>query len=95
MSQTTSHEWFQPKITALIAEAEAAGIAPDVSIAVITDLVNGPLFTSAPLQTEEKWNQDIGEPDYQANINAPVTSEPLADDSMGNSMPFVPSGKRT
>jgi hypothetical protein len=90
MPPTTPHAWFQPKLTALIAEAEAAGIARDVSIAVITDLVNGPLFSSAPLQNDENWNRDIGEPDEQVNINAPITAEPLADDSMGNSMPSVP-----
>ena len=91
---TSSHDWFRPKLTTLIAEAEAAGIARDVSIAVITDLVNGPQFSKAPLQTEEGWNQDIGEPDNAVNINAPVTSEPLADDHMRTSTPMMPRNNR-
>jgi hypothetical protein len=95
MPQTTPHEWFKPKLTALIAEAEAAGITRDVSVGVITDLVNGPLFSTAPLQNEENWNQDIGEPDYHANINAPQAAEPIDVGGPGDSLPFVPRGNWT
>ena len=44
-------------------EAEAAGIARDVSMAVITDLVNGPLAAPVPAPEGANPNQDIGEPD--------------------------------
>ena len=60
-------DWFSPRLTALMAEAEAAGIARDVSVAVITDLVNGALSADVPEPTGENPNQDIGEPDYMAS----------------------------
>jgi hypothetical protein len=58
-----AHEWFRPKLIALLAEAEEAGFARDVAEAVITDLINGELSAGiavAPL--DEHWAQDIGEP---------------------------------
>ena len=61
------HDWFEPRLSALLAEAETAGIARDVSVAVITDLVNGALSADVPAPTGENPNQDIGEPDYMAN----------------------------
>ena len=61
------HHWLEPRLTSLMAEAEAAGIARDVSVAVITDLVNGALAAGVPEPTGENANQDIGEPDYMAN----------------------------
>ena len=60
------HRWFRPRLIALIAEAESAGMARDVSVAVITDLVNGPLSSDVPAPTGDNPNQDIGEPDYMA-----------------------------
>jgi hypothetical protein len=66
----------------LVAEAAAAGIDRDVSVAVITDLINGPYFGTAPPAADENWNQDIGEPDYLVN----VTIAP-ADDSVTDAMP--------
>lgn len=91
MNAPAPHDWYQPKLEALVAEAEAAGIARDVSVAVITDLINGPAFSQAPLQTEEGWNQDIGEPDYDVNVNNPITGDAPSDGTMPNPMPFVPS----
>ena len=64
---TTPHEWFRPKLTALMAEAEAAGIASDVSVAVMTDLINGDLSADVPAPTGGNPNQDIGEPEAMAN----------------------------
>ena len=61
------HQWFRPRLTALMAEAEAAGIARDVSVAVITDLVNGAFSSDVPAPTGENPNQDIGEPSTAAN----------------------------
>ncbi len=66
------HQWFRTRLVALMAEAQAAGMAHDVSVAVITDLVNGPLSADAPLPTGENANQDIGEPDYMANQDSGV-----------------------
>jgi len=61
--QKTAHDWFKPRLAALVAEAEAAGYARDISVAVITDLVNGTLSPLAPIATDETWDHDIGEPD--------------------------------
>jgi hypothetical protein len=44
MTQTPAHKWLYPKLTALIAEAERTGIARDVAVAVLTDLITGPEF---------------------------------------------------
>jgi hypothetical protein len=72
MTGQSAHDWWRPKLTAMVAEAEAAGIAQDVSVAVIDDLINAPPFNTAPPETDEDWNKDIGEPDYMVNPdNAP------------------------
>ncbi len=79
MPQTSPHEWLRPKLSALVAEAEAAGIARDVSVAVITDLINGPLGAPEPAPTGENPNLDIGEPPSAASAES-GTHAPLADD---------------
>ena len=66
------HEWFRPRLISLISEAESAGMARDVSVAVITDLVNGPLSADVPLPTGDNPNQDIGEPDSMAAAESGV-----------------------
>lgn len=63
MAQILAHEWYTPKLEALLAEADAAGIARDVSVAAITDLVNGKLSAPTPPPSEANPDQDIGEPD--------------------------------
>jgi hypothetical protein len=72
-----------------VAEARAAGMAADISVAVITDLINGPEFSVAPLQPEEGWNQDIGEPDYLVNVNDPTSAKTAEQGAFPNPMPFV------
>ncbi len=67
MPDILAHDWFRPKLTALLAEADAAGYARDVSQAAITDLVNGALASAAPAKADEAWAQDIDEPDYMVN----------------------------
>ena len=62
MPDLSPHAWLEPKLAALLAEAANAGIARDVSVAVITDLVNGRLAAATPPPTEDDPNQDIGEP---------------------------------
>jgi hypothetical protein len=65
MSGTDPFDWLRPRLSALVEAAEQAGIARDISVAVITDLINGPQFSPAPPEGvvgDENWNQDIGEP---------------------------------
>jgi hypothetical protein len=82
MPPISPHDWLRPRLSALVAEAAAAGIDRDVSVAVITDLINGPDFGADPPAADENWNQDIGAPDYLAN----VTIAP-ADDDVTDAMP--------
>jgi hypothetical protein len=89
MTDVSPHDWLRPKLAALMKEAEAAGIAPDVSVAVITDLVNGALFTATPPEADENWNKDIGEPDEFVNQNEPLTAEPGVADPVPNPMAGV------
>lgn len=44
-----AHEFLLPRLSALVNEAEASGIARDVAVAVLIDLVTSPGFdTAAP-----------------------------------------------
>ncbi len=52
MTGSPLHDWALPRLTALIADAEQAGFAPDATVAVLTDLVCGPVFNHAPLPVE-------------------------------------------
>jgi len=61
MPEMTAHDWFRPRLIALLAEAERAGYARDVAEAVITDLVNGALAAAVPAP-DENWAHDLGEP---------------------------------
>ncbi len=88
MTTLSPHEWLQPRLAALMDEAQQAGIARDVSVAVITDLVNGKLASATPTPAdqglaEEGWNQDIGEP--LTAVNGPPDTAP--DQSSGEPMP--------
>lgn len=82
MTDASPHAWLRPKLAALVAEAEAAGIARDVSVAVITDLINGLLSADTPQPSAADPNQDIGEPNSAANAGAPYYSTP--DEPMEN-----------
>jgi hypothetical protein len=63
------HDWFRPRLKTLVAEAARAGYALDVAVAVITDIINEAPFNVAPLETDEGWNQDIGQPpDLSADL---------------------------
>jgi hypothetical protein len=91
MPQLAAHDWFGPKLGALVAEAEAAGFARDVAVAVITDLINGPQFNTAPLETDETWNQDIGEPDYMVNPDGTRATNAPDQTARPDPMPFIGS----
>jgi hypothetical protein len=86
MSESPPHDWFRPRLVALVAEARQAGFAQDVSVAVITDLMNGDLFTVAAPAPDEDWNRDIGEPDGAVNQTIGNTL-PTADDGSMMQMP--------
>ncbi len=79
MAQVSPHDWLLPRLTELVKNAEAAGIDRGVSVAVITDLINGPSFSGDELAFDEKWNQDIDEPAYMVNADKSVSDESLAD----------------
>ena len=51
MSGAPLHDWLLPRIEALLHEAEAAGYARDVVVAVLIDLVTSPPF-DPPDQSE-------------------------------------------
>jgi hypothetical protein len=84
MDPTSAHDWLRPKLTALFAEAEVAGFAQDVCVAVITDLVNSAPFAASQLVADENYNQDTGEPDYMVNQNVPISAESTAVDPVAN-----------
>ncbi len=83
MPDPSPHAWLEPRLSALMAEAEAAGIARDVSVAVITDLVNGRLSAPLPPPSGENADRDIGEPDSAihhgpASIPADAAANPIS-----------------
>ncbi len=88
MNTAAPHAWFEPKLVALMAEANAAGIARDVSVAVITDLVNGKLAAGVPPPQEANPNQDIGEPGYMVP-HGPDTSLNDTGESVRNPLDHV------
>jgi hypothetical protein len=48
-SNSTAHDFLLPRLTALVNEAVTSGIARDVAVAVLIDLVTSPVFdTAAP-----------------------------------------------
>jgi hypothetical protein len=52
MSPTPLHDWLTPRLEALLREAEAAGFARDVALAVLLDLITAfpsDLSPDAPL----------------------------------------------
>ncbi len=77
MPAMLAHEWFEPRLLALLAEADKAGYARDVSQAAITDLVNGALAAAVPSSPlDDNWAQDIGEPVELAHAMPPKDSLP-------------------
>jgi len=80
------HDWFRPRLAALMAKAAEAGIARDVSIAVITDLVNSAPVSVGPTEGDDDWNKDIGEPEEFVNVNNPLSSQPSLGEAVPNPM---------
>jgi len=53
-SESPAHDFLLPRLTALIDEAVGQGIARDVAVAVLIDLVTSPNFdTAAPKPTDD------------------------------------------
>jgi hypothetical protein len=77
----SAHDWFRPRLQALVAEGQQAGFARDVAVAVITDLMNGALSAPVPAGGDDDWNRDIGEPD--SAVNGAPTQDPAAGPSYG------------
>ncbi len=48
MSQTPAHDWIRPRLDALLAAAAQAGIAREVAIATLADLIEGPAYNPPP-----------------------------------------------
>ncbi|HQT77161.1 MAG TPA: hypothetical protein PLD10_08940 [Rhodopila sp.] len=46
-SRTPAHDYLLPRLTALVDDAVASGIARDVAVAVLIDLVTSPRFNTA------------------------------------------------
>ena len=78
MSEIDPRAWLYPRLDALVAEAEKAGIARDMTVALVTDIINGPPFNVGPNEAvaDENWNKDIGETD--AMVNEDTTSGDLS-----------------
>ncbi len=57
-----AHAWLQPRLTALLAEAEKAGIARDVAVAVLMDLLSAPPFDTAAPSPVPYTDLDPGQP---------------------------------
>jgi hypothetical protein len=89
MPDIAPHDWFRPRLSALVAEAEADGIARDVAIAVITDIVNSAPLSVGPTESDDDWNKDIGEPEEFVNVNNPLSSQPSLGDEVPNPLDRV------
>ncbi len=84
MTDTAPRDWFYPKIEALVAEAEQAGIARDMTVAMVTDIINGPPFNVGPEPTaDEDWNKDVGETDAMVNLDTTGGLAPLDETVVG------------
>lgn len=90
-----AHEWFKPRLAALLAEADKAGFARDVAQAAITDLVNG-AFAAGPTNpsSDDNWARDIGEPAELAHEMVPTEGLPPETGGAGLSRGRAPGLRR-
>lgn len=59
-SKSPAHDFLLPRLTALVTDAVASGIARDVAVAVLIDLVTSPTFdTAAPAPDTDSEPHDI------------------------------------
>jgi hypothetical protein len=84
MSETEPRDWLYPRLEALVADAERAGITRDMTVALVTDIINGPPFNVGPdLTADEGWNKDIGETDAMVNLDTTGGLAPLDEAVVG------------
>ena len=87
MAETAPRDWIYPRLAALVADAGKAGIARDVTVALVTDIINGPPFNVGPEpEADEGWNKDIGETDAMVNNDGTGGIIPLDDPAGGGLM---------
>lgn len=79
---SAAHDWFRPRLRALVEEAGRAGFGPDIAVAVVTDLMNGPEFSAGPVMVDEDWNRDPGAPEPQPDRTDGAAAAELAPDLM-------------
>ncbi len=78
MAKAEPRDWLFPRLEALVADAENAGIARDMTVALVTDIINGPPFNvGAVINADEGWNKDIGETDAMVNKDTTGGLAPL------------------
>ncbi len=93
MADIDPHAWLSSRITALVADAEQAGIARDVTVALVTDIINGPPFNVGPPAADEDWNKDSGEPDYMVNEESGSGAQPPREPLIGTGRLGVGRGR--
>ena len=94
MAETEPRDWLYPRLAALVADAEQAGIARDMAVALVTDIINGPPFNVGPEPTaDEDWNKDVGEPDYMVNEEHGGGNMPLGEPVVGAGLTSVRRGR--
>ena len=92
MPHILAHEWFKPRLEALLAEAAKEGYPRDVAQAAITDLVNGALAAAAPdVPPDDDWARDIGEPADLAHEMPPKDALP-PETGNNDPRPDMPAG---
>lgn len=68
-NSTPAHDYLLPRITALIAEAVKNGIAGDVAVAVLTDILTSPGFDTA---VPDPHADSAPRQDWERGPDAPV-----------------------
>ncbi len=64
MDEPPAHRWLRPKLTELLAAAESAGIAREVAVAVLIDIMTGTDF-NLPTANPEPERGKAAEAGYQ------------------------------
>jgi len=65
-TDSPAHDFLLPRLTALVDDAVKTGIARDVAVAVLIDLVTSPPFNTVALDpnqdaaTDPRWNREPG-----------------------------------
>jgi hypothetical protein len=93
-SGSPARDFLLPRLTALIKEATASGIARDVAVAVLIDIVTSPAFdTAAPSPMDDsaphqQWNRDANSIVLVDGLIAKEPTAPGAQDEADFVKPF-------